>query len=346
VIVWALTVAFVVGAESDALPETGNALARTLAERCGLELRVDPGLSAAAARHGDALLAGLDRTPAQALWSGGLGDPVLWPVVGSGPTRRPLLRAAAERCPDPSFGPTHVGAAWSTRDGRWAAVVLYSRRWIEWAPARWQDTFVVTGTALRPVDAGRVAWLRGCTSELLCDRAEEAPWRPDGSGLRVELNVADVVELLAETDRGPQVVGLWARPGLELRPPSAGDPERAWRTIRRDRGLPTGRPSRALRAAAQQHAEAVCRHGQAVHVDGAGRRPSDRARRAGWTGPVAENVAVARDPARAMANLLSSPSHHRTLVDPKIRAFGFGRASAEGRSCLVQLFGYRAVPQR
>jgi hypothetical protein len=281
-----------------------------------------------------------------ALWAVGLGDPVVWPVVGAGPSRRKLLEAAGDRCPDAEPGPTHAGGAWAERGGRWAAVLFFSRRWVDWGPARWKDGFSVAGTPLGPNQAGRLAWLRGCSSTLLCDRAGETPWRPEGSHLRVRLAAADVVEVLADTDRGPRVVGLWVRPGFTPRPRVPADPVEGWRRLRRLRGLPAGWSSEALHRAAQEHAGVVCRQGRAVHVDDEGQGPAERARRAGWRGPVAENVAVAKNPVRAFGNLLASPSHHRTLVDPEIRAFGFGLVEASDRSCLVQLFGYRRPAHR
>lgn len=338
VTVWALTLAFVAGVERDALPETGNGLALQTARACALELPVDPALSAAAARHGAALLAGRLDAPEASVRAVGLGDSAVLPVASLGPDRRKLVEAAAGRCPPAAFGATHVGAGWARGEGRWAATILYSRRVIDWSAARWRKGFEVAGRSSGPTSSGRLAWLQGCSSELICDRAQERAWRGQ---LQLRLSSADVVELLADTETGPIVVGLWVRPGLEPSTPEATEAESAWTALRRVRGLPAGQENPTLTRAAQAHADYICRRGRAEHLDDQGRRPRARAREAGWSGPVAENVAVARDLSRAFGNLLLSPTHHATLVDPRVRSFGFGQAEADGQLCLVQMFGHR-----
>ena len=51
-----------------------------------------------------------------------------------------------------------------------------------------------------------------------------------------------------------------------------------------------------------------------------------RIRQEGYSGPRAENIAVARDGKRAFRAWFLSAGHHRNLLDPKATAFGVGRS--------------------
>jgi hypothetical protein len=157
--------------------------------------------------------------------------------------------------------------------------------------------------------------------------------------LRERQEDLSVLEVVADTEDGPRVLGLWVRPGLRFRPESAGpsEPDAWWAWQRTALGLPIGRPDSRLARAAARQAAFVCELGRAGHWGRFGETPDARARAEGVFGPVAENVAVARSAARAHRNLMVSPSHRRLIVDPHVEGFGTGLARADDRVCLVQL---------
>ncbi|MCK6552433.1 CAP domain-containing protein, partial [Myxococcota bacterium] len=103
----------------------------------------------------------------------------------------------------------------------------------------------------------------------------------------------------------------------------------------------------ALADAAQAHADRACALAIAAHVlPGDPSTPADRARRAGYDGRVAENVAIAPSVTRAHANLLATPSHRKNVLDPAAKSLGVGVATtspAPGREpafCVVELYGF------
>lgn len=174
-----------------------------------------------------------------------------------------------------------------------------------------------------------------------------------------------VFEIVATTERGPEVAALWtfhvggaaarSRPRAEpLALPDSRTTAEA--LIRRERARVRLVPllsSRPLAEAAQQHAEDVCRSMMAVHILPGEAAPDERARRAGHRGPVNENVAMAHTVVRAHGNFMSSPSHRKNVLDPAARTIGIGLASRPSRAkssltddrprrtwCLVQLFGF------
>jgi uncharacterized protein YkwD len=88
--------------------------------------------------------------------------------------------------------------------------------------------------------------------------------------------------------------------------------------------LPPMRRDARLDALAQAHAEAMWRSGQTVHQAGWG-SPSERVLGAGIRARrVGENVARARNVARAHRALWDSPSHRGNLLDPGFDALGLG----------------------
>jgi uncharacterized protein YkwD len=93
---------------------------------------------------------------------------------------------------------------------------------------------------------------------------------------------------------------------------------------RRSEQLPPVRRDARLDALAQAHAEAMWRSGQTAHQAGQG-SPLERVLGAGLRARrVGENVARARNLARAHRALWDSPSHRANLLDPGFHALGLG----------------------
>ncbi|UUP18208.1 hypothetical protein NTH_02688 [Nitratireductor thuwali] len=117
-------------------------------------------------------------------------------------------------------------------------------------------------------------------------------------------------------------------------------------------GLPGLRLAEPLNAAAQAHAEDMARRDYYAHRSHDGQDVADRYRAAGgglWE-IIAENISsciacrtASEQIVEFHAGWLRSPGHRRNILDPRVRSFGFGIASAEGRLYAVQTFvGERA----
>ncbi|MCT7377023.1 CAP domain-containing protein [Chelativorans salis] len=112
-------------------------------------------------------------------------------------------------------------------------------------------------------------------------------------------------------------------------------------------GLPSLRMSAPLNAAAQAHAEDMARRNFYAHRSPERRGVGDRYRASGgglWN-IIAENITrciACRSPAEQLhefhAGWMRSSGHRRNILDPRVRSFGFGIASAEGRLYAVQTF--------
>ena len=107
-----------------------------------------------------------------------------------------------------------------------------------------------------------------------------------------------------------------------------------------------------LADAANEYAETICQTMIAAHLTPNGQSASDRAQEHGYTGPLAENVAIAQTVSRAHQNILNSPSHKYNLISDKFTHIGVGVASRKAQAksstfdkrpnrtwCVVQLFG-------
>jgi hypothetical protein len=346
---------------------SGAGLLRPILGERGLTWTLDPELSWVADRAARALLRAPDATlgPRIERWARGrgLGDPWILPVAVSGSRAAGPASAAASRAlwqivdrVAAQHGVTHTGAAWAYQGRRWTLVVLFTRRPVDWA------TPVATGTVVR--FTGRVTGGRRAPTETSGDleihtlgpsagplscrgpatrRTVEAP------GPRIAFEVARppgpgrwVVEVVRASDPLDPVLGWWffeREEAVASFRPSTGSPG-AWLDQLRARArLPAVARDLALTAAAERQAEAVCAGARATHARGS-ETPADRARAEGVEGPVAENVAVAGSTARAFENLLWSPSHRRTMLDPAARQVGIAVERAGASVCVVQLFGY------
>lgn len=103
----------------------------------------------------------------------------------------------------------------------------------------------------------------------------------------------------------------------------------------------------ALNAAAQAHAEDMARRGFYAHRSPEGRDVMDRYRAAGGgeTSIIGENIATCTscpptgDQLRKFhQGWMGSPGHRRNILNGQYEAFGFGMASANGRTYAVQTF--------
>src|SRR5262249_40905253 len=152
--------------------------------------------------------------------------------------------------------------------------------------------FVVRGRARPKL---KIAALLLTGDEIV--RPKVAPLAKDGvfsvSLHFAEASALDVLEVLAESDRGPEVAALWRFEGNASPPPrteSATNDAAGLRAlvdrVRADRDLAPLESSTALERAARQHADTVCRSMIAAHVMPDGSSPLDRAKKAGWRGAV------------------------------------------------------------
>ena len=378
------------GANAEPSPELPDisALAREIAILSGAKnpgLIVDPALHQAARRHAEEISASpaaarLDRVQA-ALIREGLADAAVLPFSAVGPRPRDLadtLRRFASTQARPR-GATHLGLALTSSEKGYALVALFSRRLVALAPlaprgrppgltvqgrARPEHPLeaLLLGPCEDPRERRRVGPaspgpgpgdLEGCSAPV---RTLEVERRSDRLATFVPLDRGPgryVLELVATTERGPEVAALWTfavdvAPGgaPPAAPLIADGPALARRLdeLRAARGLGPLTPSAVLDRAASAHAEEVCRTGLAAHVLG-GSGPTERARRAGWTGGLAENVAIAPSLGRAHQNLLASPSHLKNILDPMASTLGLGLAQRPAGPetgavrCVVQLFG-------
>ncbi|WP_163264016.1 CAP domain-containing protein [Chelativorans alearense] len=111
--------------------------------------------------------------------------------------------------------------------------------------------------------------------------------------------------------------------------------------------LPGLKLTTPINAAAQVHAEDMARRDFYSHRSPQGQDVADRYRANGgglWD-IIAENIAsciACRAPTEQLrefhAGWMRSPGHRRNILDPRVKSFGFGIASAGGRLYAVQAF--------
>lgn len=303
----------------------------------------------------------------------GVPDADVQPLALSG-TSEPRLSAGLRRLlrqPPPGGrpAPSHVGvAALRGQDGLWVTVLLL-RRLVRLEPLPFQ---VQVGDALR---------LRG----ELADGARSARLLYSGPAGRVEelalvaggglfsgempflegMGAYDL-QLLVETDRGPEVAASWriyagmpppAGPVVKMFPRSVpGAPpeqveEQALALLNRDRlrrGLPALRLHPLLALAARRHSEQMRDRHFFSHLSPEQIGPEQRLASLGLRCErEAENISIAADVAQAHALLMGSPSHRRNILDPELTDVGLGAAWDESpvRSLfLTQLFARLPEP--
>lgn len=329
-------------------PALADTWSRGLARRAAVVL--DESLSRAARRHAKQIAAAPsppdDVSPALA--AEGLADAQVLTFAAVG-TRDALAQRADAFASGAAraLAPTHVGVGRAVGGRGEILVVVWSRRLAELPPLprtlpqqpfRWVST-LLAGTRPRLF----VTRPDGEVSELEAHTEGRRVW--------AELPFAEArgaydVELLVETSRGPELAALWrAAVGVPARGPALVAPlddadavVAAVDDLRRSAGRPSLPVEPRLRQVARAHAEAVCVAGIAAHVlDGLG--PEARASRAGYRGPLAENVALGPSLGAAYAQLLGSPSHRANLLSSRASSLGVGAAVRGGRHCVVQLLG-------
>jgi uncharacterized protein YkwD len=96
-----------------------------------------------------------------------------------------------------------------------------------------------------------------------------------------------------------------------------------------------------LHAAARGHSEDMARHNTMSHTGSDGSSPWDRAERAGYTQPMAENVAAGyRTAADVVRGWMNSDGHRANILNCEAKAIGVGLAySKDGTPYWTQLFG-------
>lgn len=295
----------------------------------------------------------------------GLADAQILPFTAVGPAWDALLARAEAFARDEARprGPTHLGLGVASGPEGLALVLVFSRRPVALAPlpARLPSGgLTVRGRARDPAGL-HALWLGPCGVDCpsLPQRLPVAAG-PDGA-IRVALPPAPeagryLFQLLGPGPRGPEVVAAWTfargRSGAAWPPPAPVAPSEdaaGARALvdaaRAHADLAPLTPDPALERAAQAHAEAMCRAKVTGHQLPGGAAPDARARAAGYPGAVRENVARAASVGQAHQNLLLSPSHRESLLEPTAQVLGVGVATAPGAEgltesrCVVQLFG-------
>jgi uncharacterized protein YkwD len=109
--------------------------------------------------------------------------------------------------------------------------------------------------------------------------------------------------------------------------------------LREEASVRALRGHRLLGDVAQAHASAVCLSGHVAHELSPGEDPQVRLAHAGVQARlVGETVVRAADASTAFAQLVDSPSHRLTLLEPRFTDVGFGMARDQsGRLCVVVL---------
>jgi len=326
-----------------ALPSFGDPLDRAVATT--LTVKHDESLARAAARHAAQIAAGeIERDPRLALRAEGLADAQVLPfaVIGDPADGQKkileLVRAAGP------FGATHFGVGRATKGP--VLVVLLVRRLIDLAPLSATASTVARFAGTLRKGAAASAFLTRPTGEVATLAM------PPGRRLSLVVPLDDGpgpydVEILVETERGPEVAALWrfavgVPPIAAAAAPVIADLpalERTLSALRSGFGSSALARDPALDRAAQSHAVATCRAGIAAHVLEPGIGPDARAKREGWAGPVAENVAIAATLGKAHANLMASPSHRANLLLADAHALGLGAVIEHDRACVVEMFG-------
>lgn len=100
----------------------------------------------------------------------------------------------------------------------------------------------------------------------------------------------------------------------------------------------------ALNQAAQSHSEDMVKNGFLGHNSPTYGTPQQQAARFKVSDLVAQNISVSRSLANAQQELMSSPGHRRTLLDPSHTHAGFGvHAGADGFLYVTQAFVQRQL---
>jgi hypothetical protein len=296
-------------------------------------------------------LRAVDRAPSraaidEALRHEGLADVDVVPVFVAGAPAG-LDAALAQRL-EPAVGDrrlTHFGVATIDRGARRAVLALLVERRVELAPLahRVSGEVIVSGRRIRD---GRLELYETLPSGEV--RRRPVVDRGGVFGVPVGVGVDSglhVVELLLHGPRGPEVAALWRferGPVVPRAPVPAREPaavEAAIAATRRELGRDGLRRDPRLDRAAAGHAESVCARGRALHVPTAGDTPEARARREGYEGPVAENVAIAESLEAADQLVDESPSHRANRLWTEAARLGLGLARRGAHVCWVELYG-------
>ncbi len=112
---------------------------------------------------------------------------------------------------------------------------------------------------------------------------------------------------------------------------------------RAEAGCGPVRADERLAQAAETHSADMAAQAYFSHTSLDGSTPWDRARRAGYEWPSAENIAAGNASAEAsMDQLMNSPGHRANILNCSHKAVGVGRASGGPyRYYWTQLFGSR-----
>ena len=112
---------------------------------------------------------------------------------------------------------------------------------------------------------------------------------------------------------------------------------------RAEAGCGPVRADERLAQAAEMHSADMAAQAYFSHTSLDGSSPWDRARRAGYDWPSAENIAAGNATAEAsMDQLMNSPGHRANILNCGHKAVGVGRASGGPyRYYWTQLFGSR-----
>lgn len=354
---------------AQARPNRGgpSALARALADAAP-QLRWDASLSKAAEHHAHAILAHPNRARLhqvkKALAREGVADANVLPFSRLGQNEegwaaaaRRFTRIAVER------GFNRFGFSRVRHDLRVAWVVVVTRRLAALSPLPPQSGPRGVKLAGRVGGPYELLLLSPCGAHPDCPRGQvtrlahgpPGPLSTDIPPLRGDRS--HVLELLVQTERGPEIAALWTFGGRwppPPRPPSTGVEGLFTLLVqaRNRAAVPPLTVHDALERAARAHARSVCARRVAAHVLARGAGPVDRARAAGYRGRISENIAVAADIRRAHQNLMWSPGHRRVRLDPTVVHVGqaavFG-AALDGLArpvCVVEMFGRPPPPER
>lgn len=237
-------------------------------------------------------------------------------------------------------GPMRCGSAQSERGTLWLAAPAAGH--LEVLSA---DPLIVRASYV--VEAG------AATLFVLDAHGETTAFAVAGSPTDVELGgdvaLPATLQLVAQHDDGPRPVAelsLGERTATPASTLGTGESVASAIGSLRDEAeaLPL-RPSHLLSDVAEAHAQAVCDSGRVAHVIEAG-DAEERLEASGVRARhVGEVVARGADRAAAWRALVSSPSHHGALVDPRFTDAGVGEViDAGGRTCLVVVLA--AWPRR
>jgi hypothetical protein len=306
----------------------------------------------------------------------GLGDAQVLPFASLGPSLSELEESLEvfKKAHTSSRGFTHFGFA-SGKDvasGRFGLVALFSRRLVSTGKLRAtvkkkrETVNIFPGADYQVTDAKIVGFLatpKGRIEKFSISRN----WINGQAAMHLGFNDGPgeyIFEIMVDGPRGPEASILWrynygdqksrTRDAPEkLKLPDTRSTLRALlRRTRTQSKLPLLKENVGLNAAAQAHANQVCKQRLAAHILPGGDAPGERIRKHGFQGLVSENVAMAQTVGRAYQNLLQSPSHLANIINPNARELGLGLAYRESQAsssrydqrparswCVVQLFG-------